>query len=51
MIFWNVLYIYTSKKPPCERELISNQAKKVVLIKKIFIAFLNKLQITYQNEN
>ena len=31
-------YIHTSKGPACERKLISNQAKRVALVKIIFIA-------------
>ena len=37
----------TSKRPPRERELISNQAKKVAVVNMIFIAFLNKLLLAY----
>ena len=36
----NINVQYTSKKPPRERELISNQAKKAALAEKIFIALL-----------
>ena len=32
----------TSKRPPRERELLGNQEKKVALVKKIFVAFLNE---------
>ena len=38
--------IHTSKRPPRERELISNQAKKFALVNMIFIAFLNKNAIS-----
>ena len=40
------MYSY-SKRPLHKRELLSNQAKKVLLIKKIIIAFLNKLLLNY----
>ena len=39
-------YMINSNRPPRERELVSNQAKKVALVKNIFIAFLNELQTT-----
>ena len=46
-----VLTTGIKKRPPRERELISNQAKKVALVKNIFFAFLDRLQIQTTNED
>lgn len=43
-----VHYKYTSKRPTRERELLGNQGKKVTLVKRIFVAFLNESFILYQ---
>ena len=43
-----VHYKYTSKRPPRELELLGNQGKKVALVKRIFVAFLNESFILYQ---
>lgn len=44
-------YVCTSsKRPPRERELFSNQMEKTALIKNIFTAFLNELLSSYYQE-
>ena len=35
----HIVYKYTSKRPPRERELLGNQAKKVALVKRFFLHF------------